>query len=106
MYIKYERTDGGGDDKHGLVHDLPVKVCLPAKTDTRDPPLRLLDGTKRVGGLERPPASLDPPPPVITESSIGTVPGRRGVDPLAYARVPANTALPPATGQFQVALAD
>ena len=48
MYIKYERTDGGGDDKHGLVHDLPVKVRLPAKTNTRDPPTRLLNGTKQV----------------------------------------------------------
>ena len=102
LYNKYrERSPAGGDPREATLHRRST-TQLTLTTRTADP--RVVTTTRVVDARDTA-ASCDPPPPVSTGSSTGTAPGRRGVDRLAYARVPSDTALPPATGPCQVALA-
>ena len=81
----------GTGDKHGLVHDLPVKVRLPTKTNTLHPPSRVLNGKKRVRDssvLERASIRLRPSALVRYPALL------RGVDALIGPRVRSSPTVP------------
>ena len=91
MYIKYERIAGGGWGQ--------ARTCQGTSTLVRPLTLRYFrllpkSGTAR-GSRTHHAHEPDPPPPVGTGSSPSTAPERRGVEPLARARVLPDLALPP-----------